>query len=87
MKVMKVGFATSSVVFRGARGVRDVARICGRRTIMTATTDVASRTRAAVAENNVMVFSKSRCPFCMEVKSLFDELGVEHAIWELDEVR
>lgn len=46
---------------------------------------VAESTRAVIRENNVMVFSKSWCPYCTSVKTLFKELGVEHGVWELDE--
>ncbi|PXF49818.1 Glutaredoxin [Gracilariopsis chorda] len=39
----------------------------------------------AITENNVMVFSASYCPYCRQVKSLFNELDVDHTVWELDE--
>lgn len=39
----------------------------------------------AIIDNNVMVFSASYCPYCRQVKSLFKELNVDHAVWELDE--
>eukprot|EP00873_Tetraselmis_striata_P020961 jgi/Tetstr1/441225/TSEL_029481.t1 len=34
--------------------------------------------------NPVMVYSKTYCPFCMEVKSLFSKLGVDATVVELD---
>lgn len=59
---------------------------CAVRPMMSAT-GVDSAVRAAIKENNVMVFSKSWCPYCDQVKGLFSHLGVEHTVWELDEVR
>lgn len=47
---------------------------------------VDSTVRAAIKENNVMVFSTTWCPYCAEVKGLFGHLGVAHTVWELDEV-
>ena len=34
----------------------------------------------------VIVFSKSYCPFCTKTKSLFDTLGVEYKVYELDQM-
>ncbi|KAG0000847.1 thioredoxin reductase [Entomortierella chlamydospora] len=39
---------------------------------------------AAIAENPVMIFSKSYCPYCTRVKALFDELKVVYKALELD---
>eukprot|EP00904_Undaria_pinnatifida_P004887 jgi/Undpi1/1528/HiC_scaffold_11.g04918.m1 len=36
--------------------------------------------------NNVVIFSKSYCPFCARTKTLFSSLGVEHTVYELDEM-
>jgi len=36
------------------------------------------------SENPVMVYSKTYCPFCMEVKALFNKLGVQATVVELD---
>lgn len=37
-----------------------------------------------IKENNVMIFSKSYCPFCNKVKALFDGLNVKYTAHELD---
>lgn len=37
-----------------------------------------------IDSNQVMVFSKSYCPFCIQVKDLFRELKVECNVMELD---
>lgn len=37
-------------------------------------------------ENSVMVYSKSWCPFCQEVKSLFAMLKVDAKYAELDQL-
>eukprot|EP00171_Calliarthron_tuberculosum_P016169 IDg16169t1 len=87
---MRAGFVASARVWQGLSGARFGARskqACTVRPVMTAAASVEELTRTAIKENNVMVFSKSRCPYCVEVKALFNELGVDHAVWELDEVR
>ena len=38
-----------------------------------------------VANNKVMVFSKSTCPFCTKIKQLFDSLGFKYEVLELDQ--
>jgi len=37
-----------------------------------------------ISKNNVMIFSKSYCPFCTKVKNLFDSLSVKYEVLELD---
>lgn len=37
-----------------------------------------------IAENKVMVFSKSFCPFCHKVKDLFKKINVAYEVLELD---
>lgn len=37
-----------------------------------------------IAKNNVMIFSKSYCPFCIKVKNLFESLNVKYEALELD---
>ncbi|GFT76281.1 glutaredoxin [Nephila pilipes] len=37
-----------------------------------------------VKTNKVMIFSKSRCPYCHKVKELFKKLGVDYFALELD---
>ena len=37
-----------------------------------------------ISNNQVMIFSKSYCPFCKRVKALFDGLNVEYTALELD---
>ena len=36
--------------------------------------------------NDVVVFSKSYCPFCAKTKDLFTELGVDFKVHELDQM-
>eukprot|EP00227_Mantoniella_beaufortii_P012124 CAMPEP_0197593006 /NCGR_PEP_ID=MMETSP1326-20131121/16844_1 /TAXON_ID=1155430 /ORGANISM="Genus nov. species nov., Strain RCC2288" /LENGTH=176 /DNA_ID=CAMNT_0043158867 /DNA_START=80 /DNA_END=610 /DNA_ORIENTATION=- len=36
------------------------------------------------AENVVVVWSKSWCPYCLQVKKLFDKMGVEYMAVEID---
>lgn len=37
-----------------------------------------------IKENDVMIFSKSYCPFCIKVKAIFDGLNVSYNAYELD---
>lgn len=39
-----------------------------------------------IQANNVMVFSKSTCPFCKKVKTLFDSLQIKYHAIELDQM-
>ena len=39
-----------------------------------------------VAANTVMVFSKTTCPFCTKIKSLFERLKVKIEVLELDQI-
>ncbi|KAI1299995.1 thioredoxin reductase [Mortierella claussenii] len=50
-----------------------------------ATSAVRSLIRTSIAQNPVMIFSKSYCPFCLRVKDLFDDLSVPYKALELDE--
>jgi hypothetical protein len=38
----------------------------------------------AIKDNQVMVFSKSYCPFCSKAKSALTELNVKFGVLELD---
>lgn len=39
-----------------------------------------------IGENDVVVFSKSYCPFCKKTKELFEDLKVEATVFELNEM-
>lgn len=39
-----------------------------------------------IAKNKVMMFSKISCPFCDDVKELFNSLNIEFGVLELDQV-
>ncbi|KAF9352854.1 hypothetical protein BGX26_009352 [Mortierella sp. AD094] len=41
--------------------------------------------QTGIAQNPVMIFSKSYCPYCLRVKDLFDDLSVPYKALELDE--
>lgn len=41
---------------------------------------------SAVADNKIVVFSKSYCPFCKKTKELFEDLGVEATVFELNQM-
>ncbi|GIY15390.1 thioredoxin reductase 3 [Caerostris darwini] len=37
-----------------------------------------------INSNNVMIFSKTTCPFCNKVKALFSSIGIQFTVLELD---
>lgn len=51
-----------------------------------ASSDMVSMVKTKNAENPVVVYSKTYCPFCLEVKGLFKQLDVPAKIIELDEL-
>jgi glutaredoxin 3 len=40
----------------------------------------------AIETNQVVIFSKSYCPYCANTKNLFASLGITPAIYELDQM-
>ncbi|KAL4452551.1 hypothetical protein ABPG75_008213 [Micractinium tetrahymenae] len=56
------------------------------RAMSSGTTDYVGMVNEKVAQNPVIVFSKTYCPYCSEVKSLFERLGVGAKVVELDEL-
>jgi len=46
----------------------------------------ASFVETSVADNKVMIFSKSYCPYCNKAKEAFDAMGVSYGTVELDRV-
>ncbi|XP_075880818.1 thioredoxin reductase 3 isoform X1 [Nelusetta ayraudi] len=47
-------------------------------------TELKTRIQELIDSNQVMVFSKSYCPYCLQVKDLFNELNVPCNVLELD---
>ncbi|XP_027352931.1 glutaredoxin [Abrus precatorius] len=43
-----------------------------------------AKAKETVSANPVVVFSKTYCPFCVEVKELFDKLGVTYKAIEIN---
>jgi len=42
--------------------------------------------QSEIDSNDVVVFSKSKCPFCTKTKDLFTEMGVDFVVHEMDEM-
>jgi glutaredoxin 3 len=42
--------------------------------------------KSEIESNDVVVFSKTYCPYCTKTKALFDGLGVKYALHELDKM-
>ena len=45
-----------------------------------------SKAQSIIAENPVVVFSKSYCPYCKATKTLLNEKGAKYFLMELDQV-
>ncbi|KAF3444631.1 hypothetical protein FNV43_RR14324 [Rhamnella rubrinervis] len=43
-----------------------------------------AKAKEVVSSNPVVVYSKSYCPFCVDVKQLLDQLGASYKAIELD---
>ncbi|KAI8080857.1 glutaredoxin [Gilbertella persicaria] len=41
--------------------------------------------KKAISDNQVMIFSKSYCPFCIGAKDLFDDIHVDYKAIELND--
>ncbi|KAI8640736.1 glutaredoxin [Parasitella parasitica] len=41
--------------------------------------------KKAIADNKVMIFSKSYCPYCIGAKDLFDDIHVDYQALELND--
>jgi glutaredoxin 3 len=48
--------------------------------------DLTAQITETIKSSDVVVYSKSYCPFCLKTKAVFAELGVTPKIIELDEV-
>jgi hypothetical protein len=53
------------------------------RMLAMAASDHATFVSESIQENEVMIFSKSYCPFCNKAKAAFDELGISYGAIEL----
>ncbi|KAG7356050.1 glutaredoxin [Nitzschia inconspicua] len=42
--------------------------------------------KSEIESNDIVVFSKSYCPFCKSTKELFTDLGVDFKVHELDQM-
>jgi len=46
--------------------------------------NIESRVERLIADNKVMIFSKSYCPYCAKAKTLYSNLHVEYDVIEMD---
>ena len=72
------------VVATKARAASELIRLGGARSLVTLT-DSASL-QQAVDEEDVLVFSKTTCGFCAKTKKIFEALGQEATVYELDKL-
>ncbi|KAK8694068.1 hypothetical protein V6N13_071630 [Hibiscus sabdariffa] len=73
-----------SLVYDGSRKRTKPMSIRGM--VSSSDSDLEETVKKTVADNPVVVYSKSWCPYSSEVKSLFKKLGVEPSVIELDEL-
>lgn len=50
------------------------------------TLDFLEKTKSYIKNNNVMVFSKSYCPYSSQAKAMFTKMNVDHEVLELDQI-
>ncbi len=55
-------------------------------TLCATVTQVKSKIDAMIAENGVMMFSQTTCPFCKRAKGVLNQLGAKYNVIELDQV-
>eukprot|EP00523_Entomoneis_sp_CCMP467_P022981 CAMPEP_0168833896 /NCGR_PEP_ID=MMETSP0727-20121128/3305_1 /TAXON_ID=265536 /ORGANISM="Amphiprora sp., Strain CCMP467" /LENGTH=132 /DNA_ID=CAMNT_0008887217 /DNA_START=74 /DNA_END=468 /DNA_ORIENTATION=+ len=53
---------------------------------MSSTSSSTDFAKSEIENNNVVVFSKSYCPFCKNTKSLLNEMNVDYKLYELDQM-
>lgn len=77
MNVMVVGLLASFMPV-----TRTLSRVVPARAF--STMSVVEEINSAIAKNDVVVFSKSYCPYCTKTKTLFKEIGMNAKVFELD---
>lgn len=82
---------TSDMWLAGDWGVRQSTKTSQGRcrstwTVFASSDDIVDMIRAKNQENPVIVYSKTYCPYCMEVKSLLSAMKVQAKIVELDTI-
>eukprot|EP00578_Thalassiosira_sp_NH16_P021349 CAMPEP_0181099680 /NCGR_PEP_ID=MMETSP1071-20121207/12788_1 /TAXON_ID=35127 /ORGANISM="Thalassiosira sp., Strain NH16" /LENGTH=137 /DNA_ID=CAMNT_0023182357 /DNA_START=74 /DNA_END=487 /DNA_ORIENTATION=+ len=65
---------------------RSVPSIIRRTNVMTAFASPAEFAKEEIASSDVVVFSKSYCPFCTSTKQLFSNMNIDAKVIELDEI-
>ncbi|PKS11095.1 hypothetical protein jhhlp_002856 [Lomentospora prolificans] len=48
--------------------------------------EATAKTQSIIDQSNVVVFSKSYCPYCKATKSTLEKLGAEFTVHELDQL-
>merc|ERR1712054_115299 len=48
-------------------------------------TDVSEKTKQMINDNDIVVFSKSYCPYCKKAKTTLEQNGYEFLAYELDQ--
>ncbi len=53
---------------------------------MASASSLTDQIKADIADNKVMVYSKSYCPFCVQTKDLLNSQGIAFNVKELDQL-
>jgi glutaredoxin 3 len=83
---MAFGLLLAQLAFSPLMGTRVGARVgfAGSRSLTSMS--VTDEINKLISSNDVVVFSKSYCPYCTKTKNLFKEMDVEVKILELDQM-
>lgn len=65
---------------------RSAPSIIRRTNVMTAFASPAEFAKEEIASSDVVVFSKSYCPFCTSTKQLFSNMSIDAKVIELDQI-
>ena len=87
MKIAQTLLAlTLTSTVRGFAFVSKSPRTLGIRMMASSTSTPMDFAKSEIADNKVVVFSKSYCPFCMSTKNLLSQKGVDFTLHELNEM-
>eukprot|EP00543_Licmophora_paradoxa_P003634 CAMPEP_0202454100 /NCGR_PEP_ID=MMETSP1360-20130828/11913_1 /ASSEMBLY_ACC=CAM_ASM_000848 /TAXON_ID=515479 /ORGANISM="Licmophora paradoxa, Strain CCMP2313" /LENGTH=145 /DNA_ID=CAMNT_0049073337 /DNA_START=38 /DNA_END=475 /DNA_ORIENTATION=+ len=78
--------ATAFTVAPGSSSSRSVSRAAPSATALFMADSPADFAKAEIAGSDVVVFSKSYCPFCKSTKALFASLNIDAKVIELNEI-
>lgn len=82
----KQGFATANETTASRLQIQSQPATSFKSQFSTQAASITEMIHAKTKNNKVVIFSKSRCPFCMQTKRLFNGMEIEAEVIELDEI-